>query len=67
MPSLETRLATLEKRQPARIPHGMTDEQLTEHLSKLSPRDLQRFVTSMTDADLSASIDFLKELTHDNA
>jgi hypothetical protein len=70
MPSLETRLTTLEKRQPARMPHGMTDKQLTKHLSALSPRDLQRFVTSLTDADLSASIDLLtsfEEQTHDNA
>jgi len=66
MPSLETRLTTLENRQPARLPHGMTDEQLTKHLSTLSPRDLQRFVTSMTDDDLSASIDYLKGQQHGN-
>lgn len=70
MPSLETRLTTLEKRQPVRIPHGMTDEQLAIHLSTLSPRDLQRFVTSMTDADLDAGMNYLQTLTeqtHDNA
>ncbi len=67
MPSLEVRLTTLEKRQPARMPHGMTDEQLVILLSTLSPHELQRFVTSMTDADLSAVIDFLRELTHDDA
>jgi hypothetical protein len=63
MRSLETRLTTLEKRQPVRIPHGMTDDQLTKHLSTLSPRDLQRFVTSMTDADLDAGMNYLQTLT----
>ncbi len=49
------------------VADGIADEQLAIHLSRLPPHDLQRFVTSMTDADLSAVIDFLRELTHDDA
>lgn len=65
--SASDRIKKLEQRSPRQRPHGMTAEQLALHLSGMDARQLEAFAKTMTDADLSASIDFLKELTHDNA
>ena len=63
MPSLNTRLITLEKRPPTKRPHGMTQEALALHMEGLSPREQAAFIQSMTDDDLSARIDYLTTLS----
>ena len=58
--SVSNRLLKLEQRPQPQRPHGMTQEALALHLHSLTPRGLDAFIKTMTDDDLSASIDRLK-------
>ena len=67
--SASDRLKKLEQRIQPQHPHGMTEEALASHMGSLTPRDLDAFIKTMTDDDLSASIDYLTSLseqTHAN-
>ena len=60
--SISNRLLKLEQRPQPQQPHGMSQEALAEHMERLTPREQDAFVKSMTDDDLSASIDYLTTL-----
>jgi hypothetical protein len=48
----------------------MTQEALSLHMGRLTPREQEAFVKTMTDDDLSASIEYLENLEeqqHGNA
>ncbi len=61
--SVGNRIARLEQRPQPRHPHGMTSEQFADHLRLMEPRRISAFVATLTDADLIAGIEYLKELT----
>jgi len=61
--SVSNRLLKLEQRPQPQRPHGMTQEALALHMAGLSPREQAAFIQSMTDDDLSASIDYLTTLS----
>lgn len=60
--SASNRLSKLEQRPQPPRPHGMTQEALARHMATLTPREVDAFVKSMTEDDLSASIEYLKNL-----
>ena len=64
--SISDRLKKLEQRPQPQRPHGMTQEALALHMVGLSPREQAAFIQSMTDDDLSASIDYLTTLSEQN-
>lgn len=66
MPSLNTRLITLEKRPPTKRPHGMSQHALALHLDSMDLRKVEAFAKTMTDDDLDASIEYLKTITEQN-
>jgi hypothetical protein len=59
--SISDRLKKLEQRAQPQRPHGMSQEELTMHMEALTPREQDAFVKTMTEDDLQASIDYLKE------
>ena len=61
--SISDRLKKLEQRPQPQRPHGMTQEALAIHMNSLTPREQDAFIKSMTDDDLSASINFLTNLS----
>lgn len=61
--SVSNRLLKLEQRPQQPRPHGMTQEALALHMEGLSPREQEAFIKTMTDDDLSASIDYLTNLS----
>lgn len=61
--SVINRLLKLEQRPQQPRPHGMKQEALALHMEGLSPREQEAFIKTMTDDDLSASIDYLTNLT----
>ncbi|TRZ68254.1 MAG: hypothetical protein D4R98_02570 [Comamonadaceae bacterium] len=60
--SVSDRLTKLEQRPKPQRPHGMTQEALAMHMDCLTPREQAAFIQTMTDDDLSASIDYLQNL-----
>ena len=60
--SVSDRLKKLEQRPQPQRPREMSQEALAEHMERLTPREQDAFVKSMTDDDLSASIDYLQTL-----
>ena len=66
--SVSERLKKLEQRPQPQRPHGMTQDALAIHMRRLTPREQDAFIKTMTDDDLSASIDYLTTLSeHDHA
>ena len=68
--SVSDRLKKLEQRPQRQRPHGMTQEALALHMGSLTAREQDAFIKTMTDDDLSASIEYLQNLEeqeHDNA
>ncbi len=63
--SISNRLLKLEQRPLHPVPHGMTQEALALHMATLTPREVDAFIKSMTEVDLQASIDYLKEQEHE--
>lgn len=63
MQNLDKRLLKLEQRPQPPHPHGMTQEALALHMDALTPREQEAFIKTMTDDDLSASIDYLSNLS----
>lgn len=61
--SVSNRLLKLEQRPQQPRPHGMTQEALSVYMDGLTPREQEAFTKTMTDDDLSASIDYLQTLT----
>lgn len=61
--SVSDRLKKLEQRPQPQRPHGMSQEALALHMDGLTLREQDAFIKTMTDDDLSASIDYLKSLT----
>ena len=61
--SINDRLKKLEQRPHPQRPHGMNQKALTIHVNSLTPRERDAFIKSMTDDDLSASIDYLTSLS----
>lgn len=64
--SVSNRLLKLEQRPQPQRPHGMTHERLAAHLAPMPARDRLAFVKTMTDHDLSASIDYLQTLQEEH-
>ena len=64
--SISNRLSKLEQRPQPQRPHGMSQEALAEHMGSLAPRERDAFIKTMTDDDLSASIDYLTSLSEQN-
>lgn len=60
--SISNRVLKLEQRPQPQRPHGMTQEALALHMHRLTPREQDAFIKTMTDDDLSASIDYLQTL-----
>lgn len=60
--SVSNRILKLEQRPQPQRPHGMTQEALAIHMHRLTPREHDAFIKTMTDDDLSASIDYLQTL-----
>lgn len=60
--SVSNRILKLEQRPQPQRPHGMTQEALAIHMHRLTPREQDAFIKTMTDDDLSASIDYLQTL-----
>jgi hypothetical protein len=58
--SASNRLSKLEQRPQPQRPHGMTQAALALHMASLTPGEVDAFIKTMTDDDLSASIDHLK-------
>ena len=68
--SVSDRLKKLEQRPQPQRPHGMTQEALALHMASLTTREQEAFIKTMTDDDLSASIEHLQnqeEQEHGNA
>ena len=68
--SVSERLKKLEQRPQPQRPHGMTQEALSLHMGRLTPREHEAFIKTMTDDDLNASIEYLQALEeqeHGNA
>ena len=61
--TVSDRLKKLEQRPQPQRPHGMTQEALALHMHRLTPREQDAFIKTMTDDDLSASIDYLQTLS----
>lgn len=61
--SVSDRLKKLEQRPQPQRPHGMSQEELALHMDALTPREQDAFIKTMTDDDLSASIDYLTNLS----
>ena len=61
--SVSNRLKKLEQRPQPQRPHGMSQEELALHMDALTPREQDAFIKTMTDDDLSASIDYLTNLS----
>ncbi len=61
--SVSNRLLKLEQRPQPPRPHGMTQEALSFYMDSLTPREQEAFTKTMTDDDLSASIDYLTNLS----
>lgn len=61
--SVSDRLKKLEQRPQPQRPHGMTQDALALHMHRLTPREQVAFIKTMTDNDLSASIDYLTNLS----
>ena len=61
--SVSDRLKRLEQRPQPQHPHGMTQEALALHMESLTPREQDAFIKTMTEDDLSASIDYLTNLS----
>ena len=61
--SVSDRLKKLEQRPQPKRPHGMTQEALSVYMDSLTPREQEAFTKTMTDDDLSASIDYLTNLS----
>lgn len=64
--SVSNRLLKLEQRPQQPRPHGMSQEALALHMDRLTPREQDAFIKTMTDADLQASIDYLTALSEEN-
>jgi hypothetical protein len=60
--SVSNRILKLEQRPQPQRPHGMTQEALAIHMHRLTQREQDAFIKTMTDDDLSASIDYLQTL-----
>lgn len=60
--SVSNRLLKLEQRPQPPRPHGMTQWALSVYMDSLTPREQEAFVKTMTDDDLSASINYLQTL-----
>ena len=58
--SVSDRLKKLEQRPQPQHPHGMTEDALAIYMGSLTPRERDAFLKTMTDDDLSASIEYLK-------
>ena len=70
MPTLSSRVFTLEQRPQPQRPHGMTNQELDLDMQSMNPQALRAFVKTMTDDDLTAGIEYLKTITeqhHANA
>ncbi len=61
--SVSDRLKKLEQRPQPQRPHGMSQEALALHMDALTPHEQDAFIKTMTDDDLSASIDYLTNLS----
>ena len=61
--SVSDRLKKLEQRPQPQRPHGMSQEELALHMDALTPREQDAFIKTVTDDDLSASIDYLTNLS----
>ncbi len=61
--SVSDRLKKLEQRPQPQRPHGMTQDALALHMESLTPREQEAFIKTMTDDDLSASIEYLTNLS----
>ena len=62
MPTLSSRILNLEQRPQSQRPHGMTHQELDVHMNSMAPREVQAFVQTMTDDDLTARIEYLKAI-----
>ena len=60
--SVSDRIKKLEQRIQPQHPHGMTEEALASHMGSLTPRDLDAFIRTLTDDDLTAHIEYLKTI-----
>ena len=60
--SASDRIKKLEQRIQPQHPHGMTEEALASHMGSLTPRDLDAFIRTLTDDDLTAHIEYLKTI-----
>ena len=61
--SVSDRIKKLEQRPQPQHQHGMTQKALDLYVNGLTTREQVAFVKSMTDEDLSASIDYLTNLS----
>lgn len=61
--SASNRILKLEQRPQPQRPHGMSQGELALHMDALTPREQEAFIKTMTDDDLSASIDYLQTLS----
>lgn len=61
--SISNRLSKLEQRPQQLRPHGLTQVALARHMESLATREVDAFVKTMTEDDLSASIDYLQTLS----
>ena len=64
--SASNRLKQLEQRPQPQHPHRMSQEALTIYMESLTPRQQDSFIKTMTDDDLSASINYLTRLSEQN-
>ena len=63
MPPLSRRVLNLEQRPQPQRQHGMTHDELDVHMTDMELREVQAFVKTMTDDDLTARIEYLKATT----
>jgi hypothetical protein len=61
--SASNRILKLEQRPQPQRPHGMSQKALALHMDGLTQREQEAFIKTMTDDDLSASIDYLQTLS----
>lgn len=64
--SISNRLLKLEQHPQPKRPHGMTNAQLAKHFGRMDERQQIAFIQTMTDDDLSASIEYFKEQQNGN-
>ena len=62
MPTLSSRVLNLEQRTQPQRPFGMTPDELDLHMTGMELREVQAFVKTMTDDDLTTHIEHLKNI-----